>query len=609
MIGELGFLTPALFVVAPLGLGVLVWVYRRKAQGKSLIVPTLFLLREFKRSSQARRQFKPPPRFFFELLCILLLTLVLAGMYQRRPATRIAVLLDNSISMGKVVGGESGETDLTRAIQLARSFIQSASFDSQVEIFVTSPTLRSLGQGLASRDKSLSTLDTVKLAYATDSIDSALSKLALQDSYEQVVAFTDRPKNPKDQSGPRVQVESIRSDNRIDSLSNIALTDIRHIEREGKIDISVTASSYATRIGAAKVTLFAVQQKPWALRKIAEQEISLGSRGSQEVRFSNLSQETSLYSAKIEPLRNGSSVIGNALSNDDRAWIKVGAKEHKIVLVGPLSPETLGLQKITFATFEHIKPEEFSAKTRTEAGRVSAYLLHRFVTEEYLDKPTLSVVPPQASIENGQTQPLSSWDATHPALRYIALATIQMPQSNILSVPNWGAAFLSLSGGPIAWSGAKDNVNHLTLGFEALPYEGKNSPLLSILLLNSLKFVLGATVAGGYVTVSDLNFSNELQLFNEDGNSALGQRDDVRPGVYQGAEQVTAVNFFESSESDLLGLRSVAVAESPEATEVGVRPRLLAPTICMFLMFLLLLDMIVGVLRRKGAVMASGDSK
>lgn len=609
MMGELGFLAPALFVVAPLGLGVLVWVYRRKAQGKALVVPTLFLLRELKRSSQARRQFKPPPRFFFELFCILLLTLALAGMYQRRPAMRIAALIDNSISMGKVVGDGAGETDLARAIGLARSFIQSASSDSQIEIFVTSPTLRSVTDGLSSRDEGIRKLDTIKLAFAADSLESALSKLALQASYEQVVAFTDRPKKAKEPAGPRVQIESIRADANIDSLSNIALTDIRYLERDGKTEIAVSASSYATRMGAAKVTLFEVQQNPWALRKVAEKEITLPSRGSQEILFNDLSPQVLLYSAKIEPLRNGNSVLGNALATDDRAWIEIGAKEHRVALVGPLSPEALGLNQINFVTFEHLKPEEFAGEETKAANRYSAYLFHRYKAQGHLDKPTLSILPPQLANENGQMQPLSSWDATHPALRYLALATLQMPKADVLAIPDWGSAFLSLSSGPIAWSGSKNSSNYITLGFEVLPYEGKKSPLLSILLLNSLKYVLGTAAVGGHVSAGDLNLSAELQFFNQDGSAAISRREDISPGIYQGAETVTAVNYFETTESDLVGARPVVAAERTESMEVGARPRLLAPALCMFVMLLLLIDMIIAVLGRKRAVTASGGPK
>src|SRR5438045_1976282 len=92
-------LNPLALALFPVAGAFLVYAYRRKGRSHIVQVPTLLLLASFKSAARARKRFLPPFRFFLELFLFLLLLFGAAELFRIGPKKRVAVLLDNSLSM------------------------------------------------------------------------------------------------------------------------------------------------------------------------------------------------------------------------------------------------------------------------------------------------------------------------------------------------------------------------------------------------------------------------------------------------------------------------------------------------------------------------------
>ena len=583
-----GFLYPVALISIPIGLAALVYVYRQRAQGKAVIVPTLLILKQLSQPSRARKRFVPPPRFYFELLCLLLLGCALAGFYEKKPASHIAVLIDNSLSMGKIIGDEGASTDLAKAIEAAENELKALSASSKIEIFTTSPALLSLTNGFVGPNEALVALTKVSLAFAADKIDSALSRLSAQSQYDKILIFTDK-QSAQAELTEQIRLVPFNKVRSAEELSNLAFTSIQYDDSIQPPLIKLSVAAFSNGKSIARVILKALNPENQLLEKIAEEEIALPALGNREISIP-VSSSADAFEAELILLKSGNSAAANALPQDDHAWIARGPIERKVLFVGPIAPEQLGLRQLKLAHFIHQLPEEFE-KAPPLTEDFAATIFHRFTPSSFPRLASIQIDPPAPST-NSEGKILSSWDATHPVLRYLALNTLQLPQYQVLTPPSWSKTILNVESGPIAYAGENSGMKQAVFGFELLPFEGKKSPVVSILLLNALKYVLGENSASGYLSLQDYKSGSYAMRRLGDKKSVNTEALIPEPGLYALKGGIQALNYIDPEESNFLENKVLAkpalVANSRADLQSTNRSDLLA----LLVVFLLIADLI-----------------
>lgn len=618
---QLGFLAPSWLALLPAAAAVLVFAYLRRGKGQHVQVGTLFLLRALKRPVFSRKKFRPPPRFYVELLLLLLLSLGAAGLYKQGMGTRIAILIDNSFSMARVQGGDAGGADqLSIALRDAASLVRSFSSESKVEIFASSPHEVSVSGSLSRPDKALEDLKRIELAYAADNIETAAQKLLSDPSYERVFVFTDRAVSRRDESGRLdVRTSSPGAQNENVAISHIAL-------RTGalKNSVEVSLAAFLQSQSKIKVTLDAVENEGNSARykKIAEKSVLITGRSHETVVFPDINPNLRVFRAHIEPDRQGLSLGFDTIRQDDTAWLSAEAHGGKIALVSQFSPAELGLGNLRIAQFEHVRPEDFEKDEQliSQKGYLAA-IFHRYVPQKLPRVNSVFIAPVSASdflnsVQEVSDVELTHWRGTNPVLNYVNVASLKLSRASVLGVPPWAEELISSTRGPIAFAGETEQRKYVAIGFELLPFEGKKSTLNSILTLNILKYIseLGTDVGVQLVGSKLFLPADASRAYYLDGEELLKgvEKNSSDRGVVGSHPGVVAVDspltgttlnafaYYDENESDTLSTEMFSL-DVPKADPIERRDTsLLSGKIAAFVALALLLDLLFfsGLFRR-----------
>lgn len=625
---NLGFLSPAWLALVPFVGALLVFAYLRRGKGRQVKVGTLFLLRSLKRPVFSRKKFRPPLRFYVELLLLLLLILGAAGLYKQGMGTRIAVLVDNSFSMARVQPGDSeGKDLLALAVRDASSIVRSFSSESRIEVFATSPHLVSVSGSLARPDKALQDLKTIELAYAADNVEAAAQKLLGDPSYERVFVFTERGIERRDESGRldvRTTLQGVKGENV--AISHMAL---RSGSPRNSIEVSVAA--FLQSQSSIKVILDVVESEGSSAKykKLAEKSVQLNGRAHETVVFNDINPGLRVFRARLEPDRQGLSITFDAIRQDDMAWLSVEAQGGKVALVSQFSPLELGLSNLRIAQFSHVRPEDYERDPQAISQKnYSGAIFHRYVPQTLPQVSSVFIAPVSASdflqpIQVISDVELTRWIGTQPVLNYLNMPSLKLGKATVLSVPPWGEELISSTRGPIAFAGQTEQRKYVAIGFELLPFEGKKSTLNSILTLNILKYIteLGADV--GFQMVGSKLFvpAEASRVYYLDGNELAQTKSKaeaeqnifaLRPGIVAvdsplSGTTLHAFDYYDENESDTLTAVSFAL-DFPKVDPVERRDTsLLSGRIAELVALVLLLDLLFlsGLLSR---LRPSGDA-
>jgi hypothetical protein len=158
-----------------------------------------------------------------------------------------------------------------------------------------------------------------------------------------------------------------------------------------------------------------------------------------------------------------------------------------------------------------------------------------------------------------------------------------------LQRPAWAEEIIASSSGTAAFAGEYAGHRYVALGFDLLPFGGRQDPLSSVLLLNAIKWLSGAALSAGYETVP-YRIPTVQRLGAKEPQEARyvaaaapqgikeegGERIAPVPGLLalgnEGQRTIRAVNFFSDDESNSTTPTSVDIPEYPapaNTTEAG----------------------------------------
>ncbi len=592
---------PWLLVGVPVGLAALVYIYRTRDQVVEQVVSTLLLLRLLPERYTSRRRFFPPLQFWIDLAVLALLSLAAAGILAIDASKRIAIVVDSSLSMA--ARAPSGTTRLADAIRLASADAVGQIGSTRFTVYSAGGTLTKVSEPDVSASAATAALSSISQTFEPDRIDSALRNLLSEGTFDAVWAYTDRPL-ANSASSATIRVTTIPSD-----PASVQNTWIRSVEASS----TALAAQISTIGRAADRTAVSAQcfsENGTAVGSPLSTSLSASSGTAESVSLSPLPSEWKYCKVTAQP-RDSSADL---LSVDNEAWVARSAQRAAIQVLSPLTLGELGLNRISGYSFMRLPAASdplFSPNSST--------IVHRMSPPKKLTAPLLVVVPPAGKLPwGGESGPavasgiaVTRWDASHPLLQYVKPTLISAPSALSLTCDAGAQEILSSSSGALACAGERGGQRYLVTSLELFPFDGAASPTVSILTLNSMKWLFGAESAAG-----NLNFQpGRVSLpagatsvrYLAPTPSAVPVSADGRvtlpsPGIIsfvppQSREaELRAVTIFSDEESDLSRQRAIEVPAQPAAVaRRGARaPLPIAP----WLAALALLVLAVDVFRR-----------
>ncbi|MFM1849110.1 MAG: hypothetical protein RL417_2584 [Pseudomonadota bacterium] len=599
ILGGFALTSPFMLLLVPGALAGLVYAYRRYGRGIRRPVGTLLLLKALERAPSARQQFKPPPRFFLELLLLSLLLLGAAGLYRRESGERVLVVIDNSLSMGVLPPGERLSI-LDRAKSNAQSAVDSLASDSQIAVITTEAP----GVGpLSGIDEAYDAIGAIELGYSVDNLERLLARVGGDSRFDRVLAFTDRRAQfLAPESRARIEVNTVAEA----PTANIAVSDVSLTTTPaGQQTVRAAITSYYEQAVDIAVVLEAVSVVG-TVSVVKRETVAIPPKETRSVQFSPVALKTAAYRVSVVPPLGSSGAV-NTLLADDEGWLSAAPPAERITVVSDLSAEALGLNRLRHLRFEVIKPSDWSAERASRAGSA---IFHRFTPAEIPNGNTLFVMPPAGGIfEVGDTvaeAEVTRWNVADPLASYLNLPALTFKTVTPLKLPPWAREAIATTGGSVALSGSYEGKRIAALGFEIFPYEGAKSRILSVLTLNALGWIaetgIGFEPVGTTIDISpeitNVRYASGEPLWGK-GDKPTSVVTLKHPGlvIVKGAlntEAVRVVNFFDERESNTLihapiAIERIALSERDDESE----RRYLAGSIALLGAILILLDLLL----------------
>lgn len=565
----IGATLPIILTAIPLGLGLLVVIFRRRGLGAPRVVSTLFLLTKLPERLTARRSFVPPLQFWLELLILSLLALAGAGLYVSSNSSRVAVVIDSSKSMGTL--SRDGESRLQAAKRLSRLDVTLDGATSRFTIFAAHHSLSALSARRVSAPAALEAIESLPQTLYSDNISAAIAPLIASKEYDAVWVYTDKMLAQRSSSSA-VRVVSIPTNS--ENLSNVWVRslDTRESQNGPMITAEIVSSSPDTLGVEISASCFGSN---YPLAPVESITVSLAPHQSTQTLLGPLSEKWSY--CKVSAALHGSSST-DALDLDNDGWIARSSPDDSVVLVSALSATELGLSTLPGITLGAQGPTDNLSYRRT--------IYHRGSPRSVPHAPSLVVFPPAGALAwTGATvaqtidsnSSVTRWAEAHPVLRYVQPSLLVLPEHSVIECPDSATPILFSSRGAIACAGEEHGARYVITGFELFPFDGIRSPTLSVLTLNAVRWLFQDTGAGslqaalGSVVVPNtvssasyvaptnrpLRLAGKSVLIDEPGVVALTSIAGSRS-----SQTLRAFNAFSDSESDISAAATLEIPTS-----------------------------------------------
>lgn len=631
-ISAMNFTAPWAFSLAAV-VPALVLAYLRKTKLTRDTVSSVLILKALKQHPRKKRKFKPPLRFFIEVLALLCLLLAVASPFITDRAEHTAILLDTSLSMK---AGGATENRFQLAQKNLIKWVEDAESDAVYTLFVTAPTFKQIGPERISSAHVLNLASKITASLSPDSLDASLQELESTGRFERILLISDKAR--EDQS-------PFESTTRSYQPSGTEIVSLRVGAQVPNVYIAgarITANTAPTSTGddASQLALIDIGLSDSTARDVP---VSLfqhpnGPQGPKEI----LSKQTlrvtpdGLSSAKFPlpaelPQASTLSVelgVGtekNALDDDDRAWLELSRSgATPILLVTPHPELSSGLESLPHLALETASPEQFQLKRPESLSRFRLLIFYGTSPSVLPNSASLFILPPQGNqlfpIRSEPTLPvITSWSENHPITTYLNVPLIRPERALVFQVPYWAQGVMNVEPGPIVVTGETEGFRYAAVGLDLLPFQGGKAPTESVLLLNFLGWLTNQQALSlGHVPGSSLELTGDSNWVILQPDGELSQLESTAdqaasfqfetPGIYRVTEisgktkdslsktaRIISVNVFLPQESSTFQVMSFQVA--PALTRENIIPSSSKPLWPQLVMAVLLLLLAEQVLR------------
>lgn len=580
------FLNPtALLGLLALPLLLIPYLIRRKPR-RVLFSSLLLFLEGGAETSRPLGRINLPPIFFLQLLLLALLIFALSQpVFSVRP-TSIAIILDNSASMQAV---QDGKTRMVLAQEKAGAVIGQLGAAGKVDLYVTTPRLAKIhAAGLTPGDAT----NAVKKIKANDVGDSpidydlTLSQLARDQKYERVYLITDHPAGSQTAAARVISVGEPR-----DNLAVTAFDLRRSSLIDSRMEASATVANFSAENKKVRISLKADGVS------LAVRELTVGADKTASATFEGFPEHPS-YEVEID--------ARDALALDNRRYaVTPGGRNLRILAVTPRPQAANSLKSIPGVNVDVIAPADYG---KYEHAAYDLEIFHFAAPARLPENPALFILPPQdntlvelgAPISNAQ---ISSWREPHGLTRYINFSLFRPTYVRPLKPQTAGDVIIESPTGALAFAVQRPGRRYLILGFDPLPYLGRENLPMSIFTLNLLDWFFEGSGSRSQATGEPIPLTTARA--GDFAMTPAGERIALKPGagyfpstlvqgIYRlsraGTSELYARNLDDLGESDLRA--STAIDLRGEPTGSGSTSVLFSfwPYLLLASLFLLLLE-------------------
>jgi hypothetical protein len=571
------FLNPAaLYSLLLLPLLLIAYLIRRRP--RAVVFSSLLLMREFAARVSGRRS-GVPPIFFLHLIILSLLLLSLGEPSLTSQTMNVALVLDNSASMQ---AAEDGRTRFQAAVEEAGKFLRALPAGARVDVYLFAPRLARIGEA------ALAAAAALNLIYRQKPIDvgeaavdhgAELSRLARDRGYEQLYFVTDHPA-----TGQSRTVRVVTVGHRQNNLAVGSFQLNRAAFNSSQLDARVEVRSFSAREGTFRLNLKA------AGKVVSTRAYTIAPGKSIAADFEALPSYP-FYEAEI--------AADDGLALDNRRFaVPPPSGELKILAVSPRPEALVSLRAIPGVELQIVSPEAYG---KGNFPPHALEIFHYATPAALPDSPALFILPPAENplvrVAASSTRPIvTGWRDPHPLTRYVNFALFRPVYARPLKLGRSGVPVIETSNGALAVASEQANARYLALGFDPLPFLGRQNLPMSIFTLNSLDW-LSAAASRAMTTGAALG---ERLRAAETLLTSAGETIDPRSNpaaLYQGiyriegaAAQYIAVNFDNVAESDLLTPAPIQLRDDVGAAAKGSVAALLWRYVLAFALVLLLLE-------------------
>lgn len=522
--------------------------YLFRERGRRVVVPAVFLYQGLPPAAQRRLwgKLRLSPLFFLQLLILLGLITAAAQPFLHHRGEKVAIVLDTSASMQANNPTTKG-TLFAAAQQQALDAITGLRSEDSVSFFVTTPyptLVATATESTARLEEQVTAAMVSDMPDVGDEVLSAFfSQLVKEQEFQRVVFFTDRPL-AEDQYTGAVTVHSLGK-----AQPNLSIA-----------SFDVYRSPFAPEDVEATVMIAGRERNVSGSINIEEADSGkvlvsqpLIKNDKPTVSFPRL-PVTTTYRARL--------LVDDGLAVDNEAYaVLPPLKTIPILLVSPASNVERSLEQIPNLQVERVTPAEY---TPTRAGGVPLVLFHLVMPEALPATNAAFIFPPEGNSlfplgKAAQRPQVTQWATAHPLTSYVNFSLLSPAYAQALLPVGWCTPVVRGTVGPLVLAGERDGYRYAAIGFDLLPYLGRQNLPSSILTLNLLGWLAARAGQPPDVhTGSALAVKNEaqIQLMSGErvlpvGNSAVMRKQGVYTISENGQGRRLAVNLSNADESQL----------------------------------------------------------
>ncbi len=524
------------------------YLFRRRA--RRVVVPSLFLYEGL--AASARRgmwgRLRLSPLFFLHLLILLLLILIAARPVVRSPGGSVAFVLDTSASMqARAPDGAARVFELAK--HALRSSLATLPEGQRIGLFTSAPSPQKIADSSLAGEWSEPALDRllagVEVTDTPDPSDAVLSvffaQLLAEDGFQRLVFFTDRPLASS--APPQVSVVRLG-----EAGPNLGISGFR-LHRSPFFPDAVEATLRVVGMAPAEGWRVSLEDA-----ETGQELQSLPPAQDQTFAFSDV-PVAGTYRARL--------LIEDGLELDNEAHaVLPGLGSVSGLLVSPLSQGAAGLSRIPALRLEQVSPQDYRPDM---AARFPFVLFHLTAPDSLPPSNAAFVLPPEGNaifpLGRAAAGPdITRWTVGHPLVRYVHFPLLRPAFGHAFSPPAWSTTVVHATPGPLILAGERRGYRYAAVGFDLLPYLGRQNLPASILTLNLLDWLAGqAGRTPSLTTGMSLSLTGQAPQVSGPGGQPIPvvgrSLSLLKQGVYRvtehGHQRRLAVNLGSAEESRL----------------------------------------------------------
>ncbi|HLN85585.1 MAG TPA: hypothetical protein VK200_03965, partial [Candidatus Limnocylindrales bacterium] len=347
--------------------------------------------------------------------------------------------------------------------------------------YLTAPRFEKLGATpLSSIDatRAIAALEAYDLGEPPVDYGDALNQLARDHKYERSYLLTDHPAHGQSAVARVISIGQPKA--------NLAVTSFE-IQRSSlinsRLDANVEVTNFSNQDEKIRISIKGNSNKANASR-----ELLVAAGKTAATSFDGI-PDYPYYQTEIENR--------DALMLDNRRFaVAPLSRNLRILGISPRPKELASLKAIPGVQIDVIAPSEYE---KAERSGHDLEIFH-FTAPAVLPRtPSLFILPPKSSSLVDLAAPtanviVSNWREPHGLTRYINFSLFRPTYARALKPQTAGEIIIDSSNGPLAFAVERQGIRYLILGFDPLPYLGRENLPMSIFTLNFLDWFLASSV-------------------------------------------------------------------------------------------------------------------